>query len=931
MPPPDEDALESPAETTPPTTRPTRPRIWAWVLLGLVGAFALTLVGGLWFLSNLDHRWVKGPVEGVLSDLIGTDVSYEGLSLSPFTGSKRLSWSSPHLNRCVRMHLKMLRLRSLRMPIEFGRLFSGDIVIPEVRGRGVELTVVLTDDGRDSMSELFASSDEPTTRTEPSAPVSRSLDSLKELPITVGRVELAPIQLRAIEVAVSVAAVGGGGGSGVTRQTTLEPLGIFSDGLSFAETPEGSISIRRHGLNDIVLSVEEPSDSGAPRTARLSPIIDLGLEKGRRFTLSADVKLHQQSLFPELQRVGSLLHLDARADFDPELAQTTAHVDELALLDTVVVASMHGVIRDAVPPEDLQQHAEQASFSVIRLDGEGTIDAPSLPWKLETLTIDHLEGVFEVEGLEVRPSGVSSGTARLETSLRKARYDEDPAFLELDDGRIHMAISAPAASSKDVGTLTLEVALEDVRAHERGSFRMKIDGFQADLDLASIAAQGSGMWGLQGTGTLDASITRISVRSGDTTAASKGAVALKVDLGEKRVEGDIPIAFVALKRKNEEPIRVRNANVHLTALQPTHWNVDFGSPAIELDGSVDRVAVGKRHFRAPRWSLEVRRMALAQYAIDASVTADRVSWGKFIREPPSTLSLQAKADTNRPAIDADGEVAIAGRAPTKFSLRASQDGRRSRYDFDASGTEAGPLLGAFLFGDGGLRSDAFSFSLKSEGTFRGLAFKNDHGDLVVSSEPARTLRGSHRTELHVDHLSLLRFDLTHQIHDLTLIASSSHEAPGKGSLDMTTALARAHYGERERPMSLHHYAQELSIAYAALYGAPSFVIQTDGTLEKFEQPYVVQYPVANVSFGVDIDVDDTRVYAVREMYWRNPAGGSRFEARASYEGWSDALRSTEVCRVGTAGCPEVASMVRPGSRQSHGPLRTGLCLLAEHR
>ncbi|MGB8328714.1 MAG: hypothetical protein WCE62_01205, partial [Polyangiales bacterium] len=169
-------------------------------------------------------------------------------------------------------------------------------------------------------------------------------------------------------------------------------------------------------------------------------------------------------------------------------------------------------------------------------------------------------------------------------------------------------------------------------------------------------------------------------------------------------------------------------------------------------------------------------------------------------------------------------------------------------------------------------------------------------------------RGSHQTELHVAHLSLMRFDLMHQIHDLTVKVRSSHKAPGKGAIDVTTAFARADYGEREHPISLHQYTQDLKVAYAALYGAPSFVIETDGTFGKLEQPYLVQYPVANVSFGVDVAIDDAQVYAAREMYWRNPAGGTRFEARASYEGWSDAIRSTEVCSTGTIGCPEVASM-----------------------
>jgi translocation and assembly module TamB len=877
------------------------------ILAGVMVTFALVVAGTLWLLANLDHRFVKGPVQRLLSELVGTEVRYEGLSVSPFSGLavKDLVVATPAVLRQYAPAL--LRLDELRVPIELGALLSGNVVIPEVRGGAAEVTVVFTDDGRDSISELFPSTQEPE---EPSTPLSQSLESLRDLPIAVGPVELAPIRLRAVEVAVSQLNQTALPKTGeIVRQTDLAQLGIFSDGIAFAPEPNASISVRPHGREEVVLAVEERAGDPATRSARLSPTIDLRLANGRSLTLNASAQLREQSLFPEFQQADSLLRLEARAEFDPTKARTTVDVETLDVLDSMVIAEVHANVQDAVPPQGGDEQEPGAPpFSVAHVEAEGAFDVPVLPWSLSWLHIDGLAGRFEVAELEVVPAGVTAGRATLEGTVKSAHYEDGSLAVAIDGASLNGALSAPEDPAQTFGALMLDASVDEVRVKERGFLTATVQKLATAVKLEDFGTQDSGMWRLKGTGSLTSSIERASATMKGAAATIKATLALQMDLANHHIAGSIPVESFSLRNVGQDPIKVRDAQIDFAAREPTMWVTTDGSPTVELTGSAERVSVGPGHFRAPRWSVKAKRTAIEKYAVNASVTADQVSWGKFRREPPTTFSLEAAVDTTRPAVDANAALAIAGHAPTRLSLQASHDAPTTDYDLDVVGTEAGPLLGALLFGDGGLRSDEFAFSLESHGAFHGLVSKNQRGELVLSEEPARTVRGSHRTELHVDHLSLLRFDLTHQIHDLTVTVSSSHEAPGKGAFDVTTSFARAYYGEREHSMSLHHYAQELKVAYAALHGAPSFVIETDGTLGKFEQPYLEQYPVANVSFGVDVEVDDTRVCSVREMYWRNPAGGTRFEARASYEGWSDAIRSTEVCSAGTTGCPEVASM-----------------------
>jgi translocation and assembly module TamB len=401
---------------------------------------------------------------------------------------------------------------------------------------------------------------------------------------------------------------------------------------------------------------------------------------------------------------------------------------------------------------------------------------------------------------------------------------------------------------------------------------------------------------------------RVSVKERRAAAECKAGVALDVDLAKHEVAGSVPVEYFSLRARGYDRIRVRDAQLDLVASDPTNWATDAGAPRAQVDMAAERVAVGKRHFRAPRSSVKVRRMGVDQYAFGARLAADRVSWGSFPRDAKSSFELKALVDAQKPALDADASLAIAGGAATKASLQASQNASITRYNIAIGGEEAGPLLGALLFEDGGRSSDELSFAFESSGAFRGLFSKDDSGALVPSRAPLRTARGTHRSGLRVERLSLLRAGLTHQIRGLNVEARSTHESPGRGSLDANASMKEALYGDSERPMSLHDYAQSLDVAYAAIHGAPSFSVKTDGTLEHLDQPYVRQYPIREVSFGAEVDVDDTEVFAVRHAYMRNAAGGTKFEAKGSYEGWRDAIRATEVCTKGLKGCPEVASM-----------------------
>ena len=106
--------------------------MWLRIALGVVLAFILLFAFVLWTLTHLEQPWVKKRVEAVLSHAVGSEVSYERLSISPFSGLELegLVLATPET---LRAHAEeMFRLDRLALPFELGPLFSGDIIVPEI-------------------------------------------------------------------------------------------------------------------------------------------------------------------------------------------------------------------------------------------------------------------------------------------------------------------------------------------------------------------------------------------------------------------------------------------------------------------------------------------------------------------------------------------------------------------------------------------------------------------------------------------------------------------------------------------------------------------------------------------------------------------------------------------------------------------------------
>jgi len=717
---PGEDSTESPTEAR--RSAPRRKRVWLSLLLAFVASLILVVVGGLWVLGNLDHPWVRSKVENTLSNLVGTEVRYEGLSLSPFSGLelRGLVVATPET---LRSHAPdMLRLEELRIPIELGQLLSGDLVIPAIDGGPVELTVVISDDGRNSFSELMQSEGD---LQEAWPPLSGSLEALEELSLSVGPVQLGPIRLSSIEVTGSGARV---------RQTNLEPLGFFSDGVSFIGEPKGSAELRPQERDDVVLSVVDLAGDGSVREAHLVPKLEVRLQSRRALALSADAELRRQSLFPELRPVRSLLRVESSATFDPTQGTTTLQLTTFRLFDSMLDATAALVLEDVAPEQDDDSKEERAlpamPFGKATIDARGELDVPSLPWTFASLSIEDFAGRFELQGIEVDASGLLAGTFSVEGDLERALYRDGALSVAMQKAAVSSSLSAPDAPTRTLGTLAADASIEDVSIKEENRFAAVIAKLETSLNVADLGQEDSGMWGLRGKGSLTGSMQRVSVKARRSAAECKAEVALDVDLAKHEVEGSVPVEYFSLRGPGYDPIRVRDAQLDLVASDPTNWATDAGAPTAQVGLSAERVAVGKRRFRAPRSSVEVRRTGADQYALGARITADRVSWGSFPRDAKSSFELQALVDAQKPALDADASLAIAGGAPTKASLQASQNASITRYELDVGGTDAGPLLGALLFEDGGLSSDELSFAFESSGTFRGLFSKDESGALV---------------------------------------------------------------------------------------------------------------------------------------------------------------------------------------------------------
>lgn len=865
-----------------------RRRLWLVVLLGVLGALTVAVAVTLWFLAHLDHPWVRSRVERALSAAVGTDVRYERLSLSPFSGLEAEGFVIETPEPLAHHAPELLRVDTLRVPIELGPLLSGDIEVPEVAGGALTVTLVVADDGRTSWSELVWPEPSPDADDADSAPtpLSHSLDVLRDRSVQVGSVRLAPIVVRVVQVT----------DDSIVTESRLDALGLSSDGIALGDVPEGALQLGPHEDDHAMLTVRDLYASGAEaavREARLAPSLTARLEHGRSALISLSVDVAEQSLFPELRPIARLLRLEARARFEPDQARTAVELTELSLLDSMLTAETSAVVGDDY---------------VAVIDGEGAAELPSLPWVVPWLYIDDLSSRFEVSALKVEPDGVTDGQATFDGALDAVRYALGPAAYEVRAARWNGTLGAPHSSSRTLGALDLETSAAHVSLEERGVHRTSLDGLATELALQSVGPGDTGMLGLQGTGSLRGSIARVSVDAGTRVRARDASLDLQVDLARQRVEGRVPVAWLAFRLPRTQRVVMRRPKLAVAARQPFRWMRDDGTPSIEVDASAGRVSFGDDHFRAKGWALDVHRTRPHRYTVRSRVRADRVSWGTFRKAHESSLAIDAEVDTAARSLDATAGLSIAGGAQTDLALSASYDAPVARYVLDVSGSGAGPLLGWLVFDDGGKPEDELDVQIQSRGRFRGLVRESRDGYLVLSDEPLRTLRGEHESKLFIRRASLVRDGIRHELSGLRIEARSEHEAPGRGRLDAELRFDELRFGEAGWELTTRDYAHRLNAAYAALHGAPSFTIQTRGEIGEMRQPYLRQYPLENATFGADVDVDDTEVIAVRQAFFRNPAGGTRFEARAAYEGQQSGLLEAEVCTVGIEGCPEIASM-----------------------
>lgn len=857
-------------------------RTWLAFALGLLVFFVVVLIAVLWLLAHLEHPWVKGRVESVLSDALGTEVRYERLSISPFSGLEAagLVLATPE---ALRSHApEMLRIDEAHISIELRPLFAGNLVIPEVKAGAITLTVVVTDRGRSSFGEL-ARPDGPAD--EPSAPLSQTLEPLSDLGLKTGPVRVAPIRVRVVSVDEDA--------PNAATTTTLDSLAVTSDGLVLGEELRGSVHVHADGDDHVSIEVvERDASTERRRHARVTPRLEVGLSDPGRVDASIDVRLLEQSLFPQLSKVNVLARVDSTTEFRSDEFRTTIEVRELSLLDSAVAMTASGTVGDD---------------STARVDAEGKVDMKTLPWRLPWLSVDDLASTFEVTDLELESGTVTSGDAKLAGRLGRLTYDDENDFFSAKTASWEGIISAPEGATRTIGVLTMNASIGRLEADKRGVYRATMSDLDLLATLEEVGVHDEGMWGLRGRGALDGSIAGLRVDSGLRVRGRNASLDLDVDLAARRVAGRVPVNRLGFKLPDFEAIALRRAELQIVAREPLRWTVDEGHPAIEVDASVARVSMGSRHVRAKGWSFDLERLAPRRYAVASRINADRVSWGRFQKDEQSSLVIEATVDTGHPAIDTSAALSIAGRSETTLELTASHDAPETRYELAIVGAHAGPILGAMLFDDGGLENDLFDFELESRGTFEGLLRTSRNGELRMSREPLRTLRGTHETTLRVEHASLARDGVLHELDGLTATAESTHEASGHGRLRAAVSFDEARYGEAGWELVLRGYRHEASASYSALYGAPSFAIHTEGSLAEASQPYFRQYPVRDVVFGADVDVSDTEVVAIREAYFRNPAGGTKLSARAAYEGLQGA-RGSEVCVGGTEGCPQVASI-----------------------
>ncbi|MSP62058.1 MAG: hypothetical protein EXR72_17340 [Myxococcales bacterium] len=535
------------------------------ILRGLALWFALPLallVGTLLILlAHLDAGPIRSWVLAAVRDGAGLSVDYDQASLSPFSGLRLRGLRIPSPPPYEAVAPDLLRLGALDVRWSLGTLLGHRPEIEEISLDDLTVTVVVDDEGTNSLASLLAGLKPSPSPGPPPPPTSHLLASLAtDGGGDFGRVSAALGPLQVIRRR---------GGTPYQR-ITLHGLaldgkaGIGPGGL------DGDLRIgtKEHPV-DLKATVEELPPPGADARPGREVVTQFWAQAtvaGSQARAALGLRLVRQDLDPALPQ--RLLDLDVAARFAPQDRRTVIELTQGSILDGAVTAELTAELVDGGESTPGIRSAK-ATANLERL-------AAALPASLGTLSAPGGNLALSVRNLELAPFVriLDGGELRADATLPSidARHGDNRAHLE----GATIALRGRAGATPAPLRLDLQLPVGSLLVAAGGSSitatKLLVRG---SLDRLRLPA--SNLAAATGDAAIDLTFGALSARSAGTTATASGVgLSLAAPLpggGPIALRGTLPIAHLAISGAGSRvvlgPVR---ADLRATIHSPTRFD-----------------------------------------------------------------------------------------------------------------------------------------------------------------------------------------------------------------------------------------------------------------------------------------------------------------------------------------------------------------------
>jgi hypothetical protein len=422
----------------------------------LILILVLLIIGagiGLWLLlKNLDSSSLKKRVQEEVRSALGIRVAYEHLSLNIFGNLKAtgIKIFSPEAYKDIEPVL--FSVDSLEVEWALLPLLKGLLHIESIKIKGVKVSLVVNEDGKNSLDALLAG----LPKGEKEEKVESKLSD--GLPIKDLHVRVASLSIEDVAFTKKTMKAG-------KVHSTMDVRGLCLSGSLFSYKRDASLSLRiaSQEPDGLRFSLEDPDGT---KEAVVALLLSLDAQDPLRVSTNLSLKVVRQDLLGVLQKGLDCLDLGLNISFLPDEQKTFVSLSKMSMFEGAIKASLEARISDDLLPVSI----DKASLSV---DGE------KIPKEVLSMFKIKLDG-FSVQG-EVEKVLLSSmpevqGKVRLvlkgnEVALEDLLVAKDLG-LEVtfrNDNELHLDMGAEEIASQrgiKIKGATTSLRIKDLRMED---------------------------------------------------------------------------------------------------------------------------------------------------------------------------------------------------------------------------------------------------------------------------------------------------------------------------------------------------------------------------------------------------------------------------------------------------------------------------------